>query len=141
MKENTRQRENTEQQESISLRREDMFHYVKICLAIIVLVAVMVACYIGYYFGRELFSTTGVSSTRAAYTEYTIHIEKGERTLTVGRELKGAGIIRNPFVFWVQTKLFKCTIEPGDYLVNSRQSSQEIAKQLNSKYRLKESGE
>ena len=140
MRENT-QSESSEQLDPISSRREDMFHYVKICAAIIVLVAVMVACYIGYYFGRELFSTTGVSSTRAAYTEYTIHIEKGERTLTVGKELKDAGIIRNAFVFLVQTKLFKCTIEPGDYLVNSRQSSQAIAKQLNSKYRLKGSGE
>ena len=141
MSKSTRRSEGSEPQDRISTRREDMFHYVKICAAIIVLVAVMVACYVGYYFGRELFSTSGVSSTRAAYTEYTIHIVKGERTLTVGKELKKAGIIRNPFVFLVQTKLFKCTIEPGDYLVNSRQSSQEIAKQLNSKYRLKGSGE
>ncbi len=140
MKKNT-QRKNAEEPYSISQRREDRMHYVKICVAIIVLVMVFVACYLGFYFGRELFSTSGVSSTRAEYTEYMIHIEKGERTFTVGRELKEAGIIRNAFAFLVQTKLFKCTIEPGDYLVNSRQSSQEIAKQLNSKYRLKGSGE
>ena len=122
-------------------RREDLLHYVKICVTVIILVAVIVLCYIGYFFGRELFNTNGVSQTRAEYTEYTIHIEKGERTLTVGRELKKAGIIRNPLAFWVQTKLFKCVIEPGDYLVNSRMSSMDIAKQLNSAYRLKGSGE
>ncbi|MBQ6550724.1 MAG: endolytic transglycosylase MltG [Lachnospiraceae bacterium] len=135
------QSEEAAEEQEHSSRREDMLHYVKIFATVIILVAVIVLCYLGYFFGRELFNTSGVSQTRAEYTEYTIHIEKGESTLTVGRELKKAGIIRNPMVFWVQTKLFKCIIEPGDYLVNSRTSSMDIAKQLNSTYRLKGSGE
>lgn len=141
MEENTQQFTEAEIREEYRRSREDLLHYVKILAAVIILVAVFVLCYIGYFFGRELFSTSGVSSTRASYTEYTIHIEKGERTFTVGRELKKAGIIRYASVFLVQTKLFKCTIEPGDYLVNSRMSSMDIAKQLNSAYRLEGSGE
>ena len=111
-------------------KKKDLFHYLKIATAILLIVLVVLLAVFGYKFGGDLFTDAGLAE-KGQGVEYTLTVQKGESTFSVGRELKAAGIISSPLVFLVQSKLFKCTMTPGTYQVSSEQSSKAILKYLN----------
>lgn len=110
-------------------KKKDLFHYLKIVIAILLLALVVLLAIFGYRFGAALFTDAGKDAAGQG-KEYTITVVQGEKTFAIGRELADAEVIDSPLVFLVQSKLFKCTISPGTYTVSSEQSSKAILKYL-----------
>ncbi len=115
-------------------KKEDLFHYLRIVIAILALVLVVLLSYFGYRLGRMVFSDEGLTNLRTENRSYTLVVEKGESVLTIGRELQKNNIIENGLAFFIQSKVYSCKVEPGIYNVTSRQSSKEIIKYLNQEY-------
>lgn len=115
-------------------KKEDLFHFLKIALAIVGLAAVILASYFGFHFGQAVFTDESMTNNRATNISYELVVEKGDKVLKIGRELEKNGIIESGLAFWVQSKLYDCRIETGTYTVNSRNSSKEIIKYLNQEY-------
>ena len=113
-------------------KRHDAFHYLKIAIAILLVVLVLILAVWGFLIGRALFTDAG-QMPQGQGVEYQLNVREGESTFQVGRDLESNEVIGSALVFLVQSKLFKCTIKPGTYTVNSAQSSKAILKQLNQK--------
>lgn len=114
-------------------KRKDFFHYLKTVIAVLLVLLVLLLSFFGYRFGRALFTDSGVD-TAGNGREYVLNISEGESTYAVGSDLAQHGVIDSPLVFLVQSKLFKCKIDPGSYTVNSASSSKAILKYLNGQY-------
>lgn len=115
-------------------KKEDLFHYMKIIIAILVVAMVILLCYFGYRFGRTVFSDAPMTNSIATNVSYDITVVKGESALAVGKELEEHGIIESGLAFFVQTKIYSCKIAPGTYTVSSKMSSKNIAKFFNTEY-------
>lgn len=112
---------------------KDVFHYLKLVVAVLALVFLVLASVFGYRFGAALFTEEGVLPEGKGQA-YTLTVEQGESTFQIGLDLERHGIIRSALVFFVQSKLFKCRIDAGSYEVRSDQSSKAILKYLNQQY-------
>lgn len=115
-------------------KKEDFLHYMKIVIAILIVAFVILACYFGYRFGRMVFSDEPMTNSSANAVNYTLTVTKGEKVLTIGNDLERAGVIESGFVFFVQSKVYGCKIDPGTYEVSSMRSSKAILKQLYAEY-------
>ncbi|MBO4412179.1 MAG: endolytic transglycosylase MltG [Lachnospiraceae bacterium] len=114
-------------------QKKDLFHYLKILIVVLFFVLLAIVCYVSFRFGVLIFTNDGVTDSEHAVT-YTLRVEQGESVYQIGRDLETHGIIENRFVFMIQSKLYKCTIAPGTFTVNSGMSSKEILKYLNREY-------
>lgn len=114
-------------------KRKDFFHYLKVVIAVLTVVLVLILTIYGYHFGKALFTDAGMKPAGQG-TEYQLVVTQGESVLSVGRDLQSHKIIDSALVFAVQSKLFKCKIDPGAYKVNSSWSSKAILKELNLQY-------
>lgn len=85
----------------------------------------------GYQFGHAVFSPEAVSE--APGHDQTWVIEKGDSLLGVSKELEEAGLIPDAYVFAVQAKLYKYTLCPGTYLLNSSMTSRDILQKIDEK--------
>jgi len=116
-------------------RKEDLLHYFKIILTILGIAFVILACYAAFQFGQMIFSNSTMTNSVQEPRSYTISIEKGDTPLSIGTELEKAGIIESRLAFVAQAYLYDCSFGPGEYLVESNQSSKEIAKSLSVAYK------
>ncbi len=115
-------------------RRGDLFHYLKIAVMILIAAMIVVLCILSYRAGVLIFTNDGRTAENEPAVRYTIEIAQGESVLSIGRELREAGIIESGVVFFIQSKLFKCKIAPGTYTLSSDKSSKAILKYLHSEY-------
>jgi len=115
-------------------RREDILHYLKTILTIISIAFIILACFVAYRFGRQIFTDSAMTNNRETNITYQLTIKKGESALSVGTRLEEAGIIESRFAFWAQAYLYEYTIGPGEYTVESSDSSKEIGKKISSEY-------
>ena len=113
---------------------KDVFHYFRIALAVVMCVFIGISAYYGYRFGRLIFTDEAKTTLRTEHISYDLTVVKGESVLDIGKDLEDNGVIENAFVFWVQSKVYKCKIAPGTYEVSSRDSSKAILKALNAAY-------
>ena len=93
----------------------------KWCLVIAVSALIVIAAYkVGYsVFNGEPADPTGAS--RITYT-----IEPGTGIIEVAKDLKEADVIDSALVMIIQSRVFKCTIMPGTYELDSSMTSMEI---------------
>ena len=115
-------------------KKEDFLHYMKIVIAILIVVFVVLACYFGYRFGRMIFSDKPMTNSSVNAVTYTLKVTKGESVLAIGDDLERHGVIESGLAFFVQSKLYSCKIDPGVYEVSSMHSSKAILKQLYAEY-------
>lgn len=115
-------------------RKEDLFHYLKIAAAVFFLVFLFLAGIFGFRLGQMVFSDEPLTSTRDSHVSYELTVAKGENVLMIGRDLEKHGVIESGVVFYIQSKVYKCRIDPGTYTVNSKRSSKDILKDLNQAY-------
>lgn len=111
-------------------KRKDFFHYLKFVIAVLLVVLILILTVYGYHFGKALFTDTGMKAPGSG-TEYLLNVAPGEGIFSVGRDLQENRVIESALVFAVQSKLFKCVVDPGTYRVNSSWSSKAILKELN----------
>lgn len=114
-------------------KNRDLFHYLKVVAVILFFVLLIVVSVFSYRVGVQIFTNSGVSTEEEAVA-YTLYVEKGESVFQIGRDLEDHGIINSALVFWIQSKLYKCKIAPGEYHVSSSSSSKAILKYLNNEY-------
>ena len=114
--------------------KEEIRHYLKIGLAVFLLVFGVVLAFFSYRIGQLVFTDDAMTDSRSEMITYEITIRPGESTIAVGMELKKAGVIRSSAAFFLQSKIYKCKIGPGKYTVYSKNSSKEIIKYLNQEY-------
>ncbi len=122
-----KQKENTD-------KRGDFLHYMRIIIALLMVVFAGISCYAGFKFGRMVFTDQPKTTLRTEHVSYELTVEKGESVLSIGKDLEEHGIIDSAAAFFVQTKVYKCKIAPGTYTVSSRDSSKAIVKALNSAF-------
>ncbi|GEM_PF-2811450 len=114
--------------------KEDLFHYLKIAAAVLFLVFLFLAGFFGFRLGQMVFSDEPLTTTRDTHVSYDLKVEKGENVLMIGIDLERHGVIESGLAFYIQSKVYKCRIEPGTYTVNSKRSSKDILKDLNQAY-------
>ena len=112
----------------------DFLHYLKIAIAVMVLLLIVLASYFGYHFGRQVFTDESLADKKGTVREYVLEVAAGESTLQVGIDLEKHGIIESALAYTVQTKIYQGKIAPGSYTVSSEKSSKEIVKYLNTEY-------
>ena len=113
--------------------KKDLFHYLKIVAVVLFFAFFAVACLLSYRFGVRLFTNDGLTGEDNKVT-YTLRVTQGESVLKIGGDLETHGVISSRLVFFVQSKLYKCRIAPGEYQVNSAMSSKAILKYLHDEY-------
>jgi len=116
---------------------KDFFHYLRIVIGVLMGVFIGISAYIGFRFGRMIFTDEPMTRIRTDHVSYELTVREGESVLSVGKDLEEHGIIENRFVFFVQSRIYKCRIAPGTYTVSSRDSSKAILKSLENAYVLK----
>ncbi|MBR0087875.1 MAG: endolytic transglycosylase MltG [Lachnospiraceae bacterium] len=116
---------------------KDFFHYLRIIIAILMGVFIGISAYVGFRFGRMVFSDEPMTRIRTDHVSYELTVQKGQSVLSIGKDLEEHGIIENRFVFFVQSRIYKCRIAPGTYTVSSRDSSKAILKSLENAFVLK----
>ncbi len=114
--------------------REDLRHYIKIILAVFLLVLGAAMAVFSYRLGRLVFTDDAVADSSVDNITYEITITPGESTLAVGFELMREDVIPSASAFLIQSKIYKCKIAPGTYTVYSKMSSKEIIKYLNQEF-------
>lgn len=114
--------------------KEDLFHYLKIAAAVLFLVFLFLAGFFGFRLGQMIFSDEPLTSVKADHVSYELKVEKGENVLSIGMDLEKHGVIESGLAFYLQSKVYKCRIDPGTYTVNSKRSSKDILKDLNQAY-------
>ena len=114
-------------------KEKDLFHYLKIVIVILSAAAFIVISILAFQFGRDIFSNEGRTGAEGAVT-YTLTVTQGESVFRIGKDLEDHGIIRSGLVFWVQSKLYRCKIAPGEFTLSSDMSSKAILKYLHSEY-------
>ena len=124
----------TELKAKKKLERADAFHYVRIVIAVLLVVAAILLGYFGYRLGTMVFTDEPLTDSIAYNITYDLTVEEGDSALEVGEKLEKAHIIESALAFAIQTKLYDCTIGPGIYEVSSNKSSKDIARYLNTEY-------
>lgn len=114
--------------------KDEILHYIKIALAVMLLVAGVILSVLSFRLGRLVFTDDAMTDSRSENIAYELTIKKGESSILVGLELKKAGVIRSAAAFFIQSKVYKCRIAPGTYTVYSKNSSKDIIKYLNQEY-------
>jgi len=117
-----------------SEKTRDLFHYLKIVIAVLMVVFIAISSYFGFRLGRMIFTDDAKTTLRTDHISYELVVTKGESVLAIGRDLEEHGIIESGLAFFLQSKIYKCRIAPGTYTVNSRDSSKAIIKELNNAY-------
>ena len=106
---------------------------VKIAIYVIFIGGLLLAARGSYQFGREIFSDKGKDKTPG--TDVTVTVKAGESQLALAKDLAGKGVVKNAYVFFIQLKLYKpdrkgAKIAPGEYVLNSSKSGEELAESL-----------
>ncbi|MCI9539823.1 MAG: endolytic transglycosylase MltG [Lachnospiraceae bacterium] len=79
----------------------------------------------GFAFGESIFSNAAVSSPGNG-RDMIVIIEKGASDLDVAKLLESKGLIEDYKVFLVQTVLYKATLYPGTYTLNTSMTPEEM---------------
>ncbi len=79
----------------------------------------------GFAFGESIFSNAAVSSPSNG-RDMIVIIEKGASDLDVAKLLESKGLIEDYKVFLVQTVLYKATLYPGTYTLNTSMTPEEM---------------
>lgn len=116
------------------------YQTMRIVLAVLCVLLLLLLSFLGYRFGRMLFTNDGRDEEANALT-YELTIKEGQGALSIGNDLERNGVIDSGLVFFFQTKLYRCQMEPGTYKVNSGMSSKSIAKFINTVYKNKHEDE
>ena len=89
-------------------------------------IIIMIFCaFSAYKFGIEIFSDRGVED--APGTDKILEIKSGTSMTDLGKILEDNGVIKNRYVFFVQSKVFEVsTVQAGDYKFNTSQSGEQI---------------
>lgn len=85
----------------------------------------------GYEFGKDIFSTKGKQDKPGV--DVNITIKQGSGRMDIAKNLWDNGVIENKLVFYVQTILYCDEADgfiPGDYVLNTSQSGEELVEIL-----------
>lgn len=82
----------------------------------------------GYAFGYEVFHPTAVAA--APGVDKNITIEKRASVSDVAKSLEKMGLIKNSYIFVIQSRLYNYEIQPGTYQLNTSMTSTEVLKKL-----------
>lgn len=114
-------------------------------LKMVLVIAVVAGLYrfgeYAYDFGYQLYSAEGVTSPPGK--DVAVVVTEGASVKDVGEMLERQGLIRDRLVFYVQEKLSKYSgqIKPGNYVLNTSQSAEEMLAILSGHEEDLESGE
>lgn len=84
----------------------------------------------GFEFGVSIFTPTTVEA--APGTDVPIVIKSDSDVLDVARLLEDEGIIADYRIFWLQALLYECEIKPGEYMLNTSMTSEDILEVIKS---------
>lgn len=102
--------------------------WIKIVIAVILILLVFALSSRAFEFGREVFTAAGTEA--APGTDRIILIPEGAGRTEVAGILKENGLIENKSVFLVQTMIYEAEFFPGEYILNTSWSSEEIIDKL-----------
>lgn len=97
---------------------------VKIILVVAVICLLVWGGKKGFEFGVSIFTPTTVED--APGTDIPVVIKSGLDAMDVAKLLEDKGIIADYRVFWLQSLLYECEIEPGEYTLNTSMTSENI---------------
>lgn len=80
----------------------------------------------GYSYGHEIFAPTAVSEEPG--TEIQVVVNEGDSVKTVAKELKTKGLIKDDFIFIIQSKFYEYEMHPGTYALNTAMTSMDMLK-------------
>ncbi len=83
----------------------------------------------GFAFGESVFTPKAVSS-KANGKDMIVIVEEKASDLDVAKLLESKGLIEDYKVFLVQAKLYRGTIHPGTYTLNTSMTSEEMLELL-----------
>ncbi len=100
-----------------------------VCKMLLVVLILAGLYHFGSYaftFGRQIYSEEGI--TAAPGKDVAVVVSEGESTKEIAQMLKQFGLIEDPRVFLVQERLSKYhgQIQPGNYVLNTSQSGNQM---------------
>lgn len=102
---------------------------ISISLQMIVCALVIIVLYDtgikGFEFGQSIFSQEAVAS-EANGKDMIVIVEEDASEVDVAKLLENKGLIKDYKVFWIQSKLYKATLYPGTYTLNTSMTSEEM---------------
>lgn len=106
---------------------------IKIAVYVIFIGGLLFVARESYQFGREIFSDKGKDKTPGI--DVTVTVKEGESQMTLAKDLASKGVVKNAYIFFIQLKLYKpdrkgAKIAPGEYVLNSSKSGEELAESL-----------
>lgn len=84
-----------------------------------------------YHFGEDVFSEEGMDD--APGYDITLVIEEGDGKMDVAKKVVEEGLAKDQYVFYVQSILYEAHFQPGEHVVNSSKSPEEIVAELSKK--------
>lgn len=100
----------------------------KLLIVLVILAFVVLFSVAGYNFGKRIFSDESVQEFPG--TDVGVVIESGMGKDEVADLLYESGLIVNKNVFVIQCTLYEAEFYPGEYILNTSYSSEEIIEEL-----------
>jgi cell division protein YceG involved in septum cleavage len=103
---------------------------IKIVFIILIVMVVYKFSAQAYELGLQVFSDETMSEEPGQ--DYLVTVESGASALDVGKELFKQGLIKNEYVFYIQTLFYQKNnaLVPGEYTVNTSMTAEEILSQI-----------
>lgn len=103
---------------------------IKIVFIILIVMIVYKFSTQAYELGLQVFSDETMSEEPGQ--DYLVTVENGASALDVGKELANQGLIKNEYVFYIQTLFYQKNnaLVPGEYTVNTSMTAEEILTQI-----------
>lgn len=101
----------------------------KIVFWILCLTVFIVICSKAFSFGSEIFSDKGMAKEGQGI-DITVTIPAGATSAQVADILFDDELIKNKYIFLIQTKLYEAEFMAGDYVLNTENSAEEIIEAL-----------
>lgn len=104
---------------------------VNIFIYTMLIVCMILLATTGYEFGKDVFSTSGKQMKPGV--DVNITIKQGSGRMDIAENLWNNGVVDNKLVFYVQTILYCDKADgfiPGDYVLNTSQSGEELVEIL-----------
>ena len=98
---------------------------VRITLTALMVLVIFIAAKNAYDFGRDVFYQVPVDEEPGKDIEVELYSDTD-----LSASLKEAGLIRNEKAFYIMTKVYKVSYEPGTYTLNTSLSTKELLKSI-----------
>ncbi len=102
---------------------------IRLLIYVVIIIVVFNMANVFYGLGHNIFYESSVDPKPGR--DVMVHISEDYDTETVAKLLLAKGLINNETAFVVQSKFYGFTIKPGDYTLNTSQTTKNLLEKLN----------